>query len=101
MRGEEVDRRGVDAAQVWLVLFGREPRGEMARELRNVLRPFAERRHADREDVEPVVEVLAEEAGRYEVGEALVGRRDQAEVDADRAARPDRVDLAVLQRAQQ
>ena len=73
----------------------------MPDELGDVLAALAERRHADREDVEPVVEVLAEAALLDEVDEAPVGRRDQAEVDADRLPRADRVDLAVLQRAEQ
>ena len=52
-------------------------------------------------DVEAVEQVLAELAGLDEFDQVLVGRRDEADVDLDRAARADRIDLALLQRAQQ
>ena len=84
-----------------LAFFGGEARGEMAHQLGDVLAPLAQRRHADREDVQPVVEVLAEVALLDQVDQVAVGRRDQAEVDADRTVGADRIDLAVLQRAQQ
>ncbi len=61
----------------------------------------AQRRNGDRKDVEAVEQVLAEPAALDQFDQVLVGRRDQADVDLDRTAGADRVDLAVLQRAQQ
>ena len=98
---EQLQRRRGDAADEDLAFLGGEPRGEMADQLGDILAPLAERRHPDREDIEAVVEVLAEGAGLDQVDEAAVGRRDQPEVDADRPPCADRVDLAVLERAEQ
>ena len=55
----------------------------------------------DREDVEAVIEVLAEAALLDEVEQALVGRRDQADVDLHGFLRADRIDLALLDGAQE
>ena len=71
------------------------------RQLRHVLQALAQRRHPDREDVEAVVEVLAELAVLDQLDHVAVGGRDQAEVDLDRLLGADRIDLALLQRAQQ
>ena len=57
--------------------------------------------HVDREDVEPVVEVFAELAGLGEVEQPPVGGRDDADIDALGAGRADRLDLALLDGAQQ
>ena len=63
--------------------------------------PLAQRRHEDREDVQPVVEVLAELAGRDRLFEILVGGGHEPHVGPDgfRAAQP--LELALLQDAQQ
>ena len=44
--------------------------------------------------------VLAKPALLHVGNEIAVGRRDDAHVDLDRLARPDRLDLALLDRAQ-
>ena len=44
------------------------------------------RRHPDGEHVQPVIEVLAEAALVDEIDQVLIGGRDQAEIDLDRAA---------------
>ena len=70
-------------------------------DLLQVLEPLAQRRHADLDDVEPVVQVLPELAGQHLGAEVLVGRTQQPHVDrllADGAHRPHR---ALLDRAQQ
>ena len=72
----------------------------MADQLGDVLAALAERRNADRKDVEPVVEVLTEGAGLDEVDQAAIGRRDEPEVHPHRPARAHRVDLAVLKGAE-
>ena len=82
-------------------LFGGEPRQEMQRQLGHILEPVAHRRHPDREDVQPVVEVLAEPAVLDELDHVAVGRRDQAEIDLHRLLGADRIDLALLQGPQQ
>ena len=55
----------------------------------------------DGEDVQPVIEVFAEAALGHLLGQIAVGGRDDAHVDLDRALGADRIDLALLQRAQQ
>ena len=64
-------------------------------------RARAQRGNGDRKDVEAIEQILAEPAALDEFDQVLVGRRDQPEVDLDRPARADRIDLALLQRAQQ
>src|SRR5438874_2671370 len=67
---------------------------------RQVLDPLAQRRQQDRDDVQPVVEVLAE-AARFHLGlEVLVGGREDAHVDLERAVAADPLELALLQDAQ-
>ena len=56
-------------------------------------------RHVD--DVEPVIEILAEAAGGDLVGEAAVGGGDDADVDGLGDAAADALDLAGLERAEQ
>ena len=52
-------------------------------------------------DVQPVVEILAELPARDHLREVAVGRRDDAHVDADRLVAADALELALLQHAQQ
>ena len=84
-----------------LAFFGGEAGEEVLGELGHVAEPVAQRRHPDREHVEPVVEVLAELAFLDQLDHVAVGRGDEAEVDLHRALGADRIDLAFLQRAQQ
>ena len=70
-------------------------------ELRDVLGALAQRRQLDRDDVDPVVEVLAEPPFLDRLLEIDVGRRDQAELGLDRLGAADALDLAFLNRAQQ
>src|SRR5436189_714633 len=55
----------------------------------------------DVDDVEPVVEILAEAAGGDLLDQAAVGRGDDPDVDSERVAAADALDLAGLDRAQQ
>src|SRR5262249_19665165 len=73
-------RLGIDAVDR-LALFSRESRDEMADELRQVLEPLAQRRHPDRKDVEPVIEVLAETTLVDEADQVLTGRGHQVDVN--------------------
>ena len=70
-------------------------------EQRDVAGPVAQRRQRDREDVEPVVEILAELAVGDQLLEIAVGRRHHAHVDLDRLGAADALELALLQHAQQ
>ena len=74
---------------------------EQPRQLRQVLDAIAQRRHPDRDDVDPVVEVLAEPPFLDRLLEVDVGRGDQAEVGLDRLGAADALDLPFLDRAQQ
>src|SRR5439155_20195304 len=55
---------------------------EIIGELWNVRAPIAKRRHLDTNDVEPVVEVLAELAALHVFFDVAIGCRDDAHVDA-------------------
>jgi hypothetical protein len=74
---------------------------EMARERRYVLEAIAERRQADREDAEPIEEVLAGAPRLHLVLELPVRRDDDADVDLPVARVAHGPDLALLQDAQQ
>ena len=73
----------------------RARREEPLDERRDVLAPLAQRRHVDREDVEPVEEVLrGTRRPRTACGEVAVGGRDDAHVDLARLGGADRHELA-------
>ena len=55
----------------------------MAGEEEDVAAPLGEVGHLDGEDVEAVVEVLAEELARHEVLEVAARRRDEADVGVE------------------
>ena len=63
--------------------------------------PLAERRQAEHEDLQAVVEVLAELARGDPLREVAVRRADEADVDPERARLADAPDLAVLEGAQE
>ena len=66
----------------------------------DVLAALAQRRHVERDDVEPVVEVLAEALLLHHMAEVLVRRGDDADVHADRLGGAEPLELAFLQHAQ-
>ena len=74
---------------------------EVVREHENVAAADAERRHLDVDDVESVVEVLAETARGHVGGEVAVRRGDEAHVDLDRLVAPHALERALLQHAQE
>ena len=73
----------------------------MAHQLGDILRPLGQRRHRDREDVQAVEQILAEAARRHVGGEIAVGGGDDPRIHLDGLARPHRLDLALLDGAQQ
>src|SRR6266851_5405757 len=75
--------------------------GEMLGERLDVLRPLAQRRDAQIDDVEAEIEILAEAAFADLLFEVAVGGGDQADVDPDRAGAADAIDLTLLDGAQQ
>ena len=86
IRDQQVERLarellGVERQAVRRAVAGEEAIGEH----RDVDGALAQRRQTDRERVDAVVEVLAEAAVADELIERPVGRRDQPEVDVDRA----------------
>ena len=93
----------VESVMPWMLLA--EPRvvapQEELGQLRHVVDAVAQRRHPDRDDVDPVVEVLAEPPFLDRLLEVDVGRGDQAELGLDRLGAADPLDLALLDRAQQ
>ncbi len=64
-------------------------------------RRCAQRREAERKDVEPVVEVFAEAPGGDFLAQPPVGGRQHAHVEGQRGAAAEPLDLALLQHAQQ
>src|SRR5262249_38310916 len=70
---------------------------EMMYQERNVLSPVFKIRNEDGNDVEPVVQILAELAIPHGLFQILVARRNQADVDRDILAAPPLPDHPLLQ----
>ena len=80
----------------------RDSLDEVVDEEGNVIEPFAQRRDANREDVQAIEEVGTERAAFHEILEILVRGGNHAHVDCVRTATaPQPFDLVFLQRAQQ
>ncbi|MCY1222594.1 hypothetical protein D9M72_346920 [compost metagenome] len=82
-------------------LLGGKTLDEGTHQNRDVFLAPTQRRDGDREDVEAVIEVLAEPALAHFVDQVLVGGRDQPHIDPVRMARADRLDLALLHGTQE
>src|SRR5690606_25944906 len=80
---------------------GLEPGEEVGDEFRDIRESLPERRDLDRDDVEPIEEVFAEDAGGDERLDVAVRGRDDAYVDLDRLLAADALDDAGLERAEQ
>src|SRR5260221_4100763 len=90
-------RNGLDSfAQGFRKFFDEAPG-----QYRNVLLTFAERRHRDRKDIEPVVQVLPERQVGDGPLEITVGGGNHARVDGNRTRAAEALDLTLLQHAQQ
>ena len=76
-------------------------RDEVLDQRRDVLAPLAQRRNVDRDHVEPVEEILLEPAVGDHLPEVAVGRGDDPHVDLLGALGAERLELALLQHAQQ
>src|SRR3989441_5504831 len=72
-------------------------RQEVRRQTWDVLRPLAQRRQDDAEDVETVQEVLAEPTGAHQLVDIAVGGHDDADVYRDRSHPAHPAQLAVIE----
>ncbi len=82
-------------------LLGGEALDEGAYQNGDILLAPAQRRNGDREDVQPIVEIFAEPALANLGDKVLICGRDEAHIHLLRLTRPDRLDLALLDGAQQ
>src|SRR6516162_6682582 len=82
------------------VFLGAEPREEMAKQMGNILAPRAQRRDRQRQHVQTIEQVFPEMAAFDAIQQFAIGRRNDANVDLDWFAAADRLDGALLQRAQ-
>jgi len=82
-------RAGVVAAQ------------KLGGQCQDVLLPLAQRRHREREHIEPIEQVLAKIAGGNLRRHVAVAGGDHADIDRDRPAAADALHLTLLQRTQQ
>ena len=99
--GEQgVDGRGREARHRSSRPAGRRSQ-EVCREQRHVGRPLAERRHLDGHHVDPPVQIGPKPARRHQVGKVFVGGQDHAGVDRMRSRSADRLELHVLQHAEE
>src|SRR5262249_57336227 len=99
--GEElVPARSRDALDL-LAEIAREAIDEERHEQLEIARAVAQRRHHDREDVQAEEEIRAEAPLRDLLLEVAIRRGDHAHVDALGLRRADRLDLALLEHAQE
>ena len=99
--GDQQGKRFVSYTPDSLALFGREARQEMASELGDVFGALGERGHRDREDEEPIKKIFTETPALHVGNEIAIGRGNKPHVDLDRLTCPDRLDFALLDRAQE
>jgi len=90
----------VDPPHLAPVLLGEAPQEELDQD-RDVVAALAKRGEVDRDDVEPVVQVLTEPTGVDLAEQVAVGRRDDPSVDLDRPGVADPLELPLLQDPQQ
>src|SRR3977135_2805692 len=74
---------------------------EMIGPQQNVRFALAQRRHKNREDIEPVIEILAKLPGGDGFLDVFVGGRDQPHVDLDSLRAAETFELSLLQDPQQ
>src|SRR6478672_6375522 len=97
---QELDRLRIDAGNLPADV-PRRPQRETVREHRNVLDPLAKRRDPERNRAQTEIQILPE-AARCRLGpEIAIGRRDHANVDANRARATHSLELLLLQHAKQ
>src|SRR5438128_2616044 len=97
---EHLEGAGGHATHV-AVALARDLADEVLDERGNVLSPLAQRRHVDRDHVEPVVEILTERARPDGGFQIYFRRRQDSHVDRHRPHAAQPLDLALLQDAQQ
>src|SRR6266478_7919751 len=100
IRAQRVQRLGRNDLDV-PVHRAREPVNEVPDERGNVLGALAQRRHVDGEDVEAVIEVVAETLLVDHRAEIAVRRRDQPHVHLDGLRPADALELLLLEHPQQ
>ena len=96
-KGEKTDSGLLDDMMRRLGMPGRW----WTRQFGDVIAPFAQRRQRDRDDVQAIIEVLAELAGRHRAFEIAVRRRHDAHIGADGPRAADGGELARLEDAEQ
>jgi hypothetical protein len=74
---------------------------EVARQLQDVVAPFAKRRHTNVNAAQPIEEIRTEQFAIDQLAERPVGCRDNADVDAVNAVAADPLDGQVLDGPQQ
>ena len=97
----EVLDDGVGQALGFDAQLFRAAREEVPRQQRNVLAPLAQRRHADADHVQAMVEILAEAAFAHARLEVLVGGGDDAHIRLDLLVAADPVEAALREHPQQ
>ena len=92
--------RAVISIEKLLVLFA-ELFEKVLDQQRNVFAPVAQRRQIDVDDVEPVVEILAEFLFLHHLAQVRIGGRENPHVDLHDFVRAERREFLLLNHAQQ
>src|SRR6266702_717252 len=99
--GQERSERGLVDPRCRSPQLGGELGEQLRRQRWQVLAARSQWRQRDGEDVQPVVQIRAEETPPHHLAEIAVGCCDHAHVDGDGALAADAVDLALLQDAEE
>ena len=100
VRDQQLHRVGREAVDRLGVLL-RIALEEELRERRNVAPAIAQRRHLERDHVQPVIQIFAEPAFRHLLRQVAIRRRDHPHVDANRLRAAHALELVLLQKPQQ
>ena len=98
--GEHLERARRHAAHV-APAVARRLADEVLHEMRNVLPPLAQRRQAQRDDVQSVKQVFPERALAHRGPQVGIGGREHADVHGDRPLAAHPLDLPLLEHAQE
>src|SRR6187455_3760643 len=73
----------------------------MIHERRQILAPFAQRRHQNGYDVETIIQIIAKLSRSHQRLEVAMGRGENPDIDLDRLAGADPFELAFLEDAKE
>src|SRR5580765_4806726 len=100
MKAKRVERRRADKTS-WAIVLGIEPGNQMLSQQRQVFQPFGQRRQLNRDDVQAIEQVFAQQSVAYGAMRFLVGRGQNPNVDGNILAAAQTVNDALFDHTQE